>query len=90
MAETELNVDYAHSPIVFGDANSCFAAGYRLPDNVPVRMPEADASWLHALGQRAGSTLILLGGPAANTTTLLDLHATLQNHVKIQRCLKQR
>jgi 2-polyprenyl-6-methoxyphenol hydroxylase-like FAD-dependent oxidoreductase len=82
VAETELNIDYAHSPIVFGDANSSFAAGYRLPDNVPVRMPEAGASWLHALGQRAGSTLILLGGPTANTTTLLDLHAILQNHVK--------
>ena len=35
VAETELNIDYAHSPIVFGDANSSFAAGYRLPDNVP-------------------------------------------------------
>jgi 2-polyprenyl-6-methoxyphenol hydroxylase-like FAD-dependent oxidoreductase len=81
VAETELNVDYAHSPIVLGDANSRFAAGYRLPDNVPVRMPEAGASRLHALGQRAGSTLILLGGPTANTTSLLDLHATLQKHV---------
>ena len=56
VAETELNIDYAHSPIVFGDANSSFAAGYRLPDNIPVRMPEAGPSRLHALGHRAGST----------------------------------
>ncbi len=33
VAETELNIDYAHSPIIFGDTNSSFAAGYRLPDN---------------------------------------------------------
>ena len=64
VAETELNVDYAHSPIVFGDGNNSFAAGYRLPDNIPVRMPQPGPSSLHALGHRAGSTLMLLGGPA--------------------------
>ncbi len=82
VAETELNIDYAHSPLIFGDANSSFAAGYRLPDNIPVRMPQPGPSSLHALGHRAGSTLILIGGPAASPSALSALHAALQEHVK--------
>jgi 2-polyprenyl-6-methoxyphenol hydroxylase-like FAD-dependent oxidoreductase len=82
VAETELNIDYAHSPIVFGDPSSSFAAGYRLPDNIPVRMPEGVPSKLHALGHRAGNTLILLGGPDADPSALLALHAALQEYVK--------
>jgi 2-polyprenyl-6-methoxyphenol hydroxylase-like FAD-dependent oxidoreductase len=82
VAETELNIDYAHSPIVFGDATNSFAAGYRLPDNIPVRMPQPGPSSLHALGHRAGSTLVLLGGPTANPSAFLALHAALQEHLK--------
>jgi 2-polyprenyl-6-methoxyphenol hydroxylase-like FAD-dependent oxidoreductase len=82
VAETELNIQYAHSPIVFGDANSSFAAGYRLPDNIPVHLPQAPTSNLHALGHHAGSTLMLLGGPTANPSALLALHAALQKHVR--------
>jgi 2-polyprenyl-6-methoxyphenol hydroxylase-like FAD-dependent oxidoreductase len=82
VAETELNVDYAHSPIVFGEANSSFAAGFRLPDNIPVRMPQPGASSLHALGHRAGSTLMLLGGPTASPLALSALYAALQEHAK--------
>ena len=82
VAETELNVDYAHSPIVFGDGNNSFAAGYRLPDNIPVRMPQPGPSSLHALGHRAGSTLMLLGGPGADPMALSALNGALQEHVK--------
>jgi FAD binding domain len=82
VAETELNIDYAHSPIVFGDVNTSFAAGYRLPDTIPVRMPQPGPFSLHVLGHRAGSTLILVGGPTANQSALLALHAALQEHVK--------
>ena len=82
VAETELNIDYAHSPMVFGDANGSIAAGYRLPDNIPVRMPHPGPSSLHALGHRAGSTLILVGGPTANPSELTALDATLQQHAK--------
>jgi hypothetical protein len=53
-----------------------------LPDHVQVQMPEASPSALHALGHRAGNTLILLGGPAADISTLLDLHTALQKVVK--------
>jgi hypothetical protein len=82
VAETELNIAYPDFPIVFGDGNSSFAAGYRLPDNIPVRMPEPGPSSLHALGHRAGSTLMLVGGPTANPLALSTLHAALQEHVK--------
>lgn len=81
VAETELNIDYASSPIVFGDDNTYLKAGYRLPDNIHVEIPKASPSSLHALGQRAANTLILLGGPAADTSALSDLHAALQKHV---------
>ena len=37
VAETELNVDYSASPIVFGDAGSALAAGQRVPSTIPVR-----------------------------------------------------
>jgi 2-polyprenyl-6-methoxyphenol hydroxylase-like FAD-dependent oxidoreductase len=82
VAEAELNIDYAHSPIIFGDLNSSFAAGYRLPDNIPVRLPEGTPSKLHALGHRAGNTLILLGGPDANLSAWMALHSALQEYVK--------
>ncbi len=81
VAETELNIDYAHSPIVFGGTNRSFAAGFRLPDNIPVQLPQAAHSNLHALGHHAGSTLMLLGGPTADPSALLALHAALQKHV---------
>jgi 2-polyprenyl-6-methoxyphenol hydroxylase-like FAD-dependent oxidoreductase len=81
VAETELNIQYAHSPIIFGDANGSFAAGSRLPDNIPVHLRAATSN-LHALGHHAGSTLMLLGGPTANAPALLALHSTLQKHIK--------
>ena len=67
--------------LFFGEANSSFPAGYRLPDNIPVRPPHAAPSNLHALGHHAGSTLMLLGGPTADPSTLLSLHAAMQKHV---------
>jgi hypothetical protein len=56
-----------------------------LPDNIAIRMPQPTPSRLHALGHRAGSTLILVGGPAANPSALSALHAALQEHVKHSR-----
>lgn len=61
VAETELNIDYAASPIVFGDASSALAAGQRAPNAIPVCS--------------AGHTLVLAGDAAADgaaSATLLD------------------
>jgi hypothetical protein len=66
VAETELNRDYSLSPIVLGDPNSFLAAGYRLPDMIPIYLSDAQPSQLHKLAQRAGHTLMLLAGPAAD------------------------
>lgn len=37
VAETELNVDYTASPIVFGDTANAPVAGQRVPNSIPVR-----------------------------------------------------
>jgi 2-polyprenyl-6-methoxyphenol hydroxylase-like FAD-dependent oxidoreductase len=47
VAETELNVNYSTSPIVFGDTGGALAAGQRVPETIPVRS--------------AGHTLVLIG-----------------------------
>lgn len=77
-AETELIADYCGSPIVFGDANSQLIAGRRLPDTIAVEQPGLQPDKLHALGQRAGHTLLLLAGSGAQISTLMDLQNSLQ------------
>jgi 2-polyprenyl-6-methoxyphenol hydroxylase-like FAD-dependent oxidoreductase len=78
VAEAELNVDYAHSPIVAGDANNFLAAGFRLPDIFAVQPPDASPCGLHHLAHCAGHTLMLLAGPSANAPAFAALHAGLQ------------
>ncbi len=80
MAETELIADYSQSPVVFGDANSNFAAGRRLPDTITVERPGMQPHKLHALAHRAGHALLLLAGPAAHIPSLVELHAGLQRN----------
>jgi 2-polyprenyl-6-methoxyphenol hydroxylase-like FAD-dependent oxidoreductase len=59
VAETELNIDYSSSPIVFGDVGSALAAGERVPNTIPVRS--------------AGHTLVLLGNATTEEfASLLD------------------
>lgn len=80
MAETELNLEYSHSPIVSGDTNSNLAPGYRLPDNIAIRWQaqQSGKQQLHQLAHRAGHTLLLLSGPGADGAEFESLHATLQ------------
>jgi len=78
VAETELNIDYSRSPIVFTDANSSFAAGQRLPDSISVQRPDGRPCRLHELAQRAGHTLMLIAGPSADGPMFVDLNAALQ------------
>lgn len=47
VAETELNVDYSGSPIVFGNPDTAFAAGERAPNTMVIRS--------------TGHTLVLIG-----------------------------
>jgi 2-polyprenyl-6-methoxyphenol hydroxylase-like FAD-dependent oxidoreductase len=79
MAETELIIDYSGSPIITGDTNDELAAGFRLPDSIAVEWPEAPGRGLHQLAHRAGHTLLLLAGPAANDIEIASLHAVIQS-----------
>ncbi len=76
-AETELFIEYSHSPIIFGDPNPQLAPGFRLPDTIDVRDASGHKAKLHTHGHRADHSLILLGGPAASHESLAKLHADL-------------
>ena len=62
IAEAELDIDYASSPIVLGDAHPTLGPGARLPDGVAVRMLDGDTRALHELAFRAGHTALVIGG----------------------------
>ncbi len=81
VAETELNIDYSQSPIVFGDVNNSLPAGHRLPDTILVHRSDDPLSRLHRFAQRAGHTLVLLAGPSADASAFADLHAALQTFI---------
>ncbi len=78
MAETELVNDYSRSLVVTGDANSHLAAGFRLPDTIAVHGFDGPPRRLHQLAHRAGHTLMLMAGPAADASAHRDLHTALQ------------
>jgi 2-polyprenyl-6-methoxyphenol hydroxylase-like FAD-dependent oxidoreductase len=78
LAETELNIDYAGSPIVLGDSTDGIAAGYYLPDTILVQRSGKHPCRLVELTQRPGHTLLLLAAPAANAAELVELDAALQ------------
>jgi 2-polyprenyl-6-methoxyphenol hydroxylase-like FAD-dependent oxidoreductase len=78
VAEAELNVDYSQSAIVCGDANSYLAPGDRLADTIPVQRSDAPPCALHELARGAGHTIMLLAGPSAHGSEVLDLYAKLQ------------
>jgi hypothetical protein len=84
VAEVELDVDYAGSPIVAGSvpngvAGSVpgrLAAGARVPDTVRVALGDGSgACHLHQLAHRAGHTLLVLGGRGVAERALTDLAA---------------
>jgi len=78
VAETELNVDYSNSPIVFGDRNDVITAGYRVPDTIFVQPWGKLPCRLVELTQRPYHTLLLLAGPDALGSVVVDLDAALQ------------
>jgi len=78
VAETELDVEYTHSPIVLGDANARLASGERLPDTIAVHPWGASPCGLHQLAHRPGHTVLVLGGPTADVHELTRLLTLLQ------------
>ncbi|HTF63097.1 MAG TPA: FAD-dependent monooxygenase, partial [Edaphobacter sp.] len=85
LAETELNVDYSGSPIVFGNCDDGIAAGDQLPDTILVQTSGERRCRLVELTQRPSHTLLLLAGPSANAPELLELDIALQQLVAASR-----
>jgi 2-polyprenyl-6-methoxyphenol hydroxylase-like FAD-dependent oxidoreductase len=65
LAEAELDIDYAGSPIVMAAAAGDLRPGARLPDDVRVRLSTGEDRLLHELAWRAGHTALMLTGPSA-------------------------
>lgn len=77
VAEAELDVDYAASPILVGEAGASLAAGQRLPDRIPMGTADGEALMLDDLVNRTGHTLLLLGGARARGEKVAALYRAL-------------
>jgi 2-polyprenyl-6-methoxyphenol hydroxylase-like FAD-dependent oxidoreductase len=73
ISEAELDIDYATSPIVLGDANSTIGPGQRLPNTIEVFPASGEVSRLHELTHRAGHTVLLIDGADAAGDRLADI-----------------
>lgn len=81
LAETELNVDYSGSPIVFGDGNDGIVTGYTLPDTMLVQPAGKQLCRLVELTQRPDHTLLLIAGPDASGSDFVEIEAALQRFI---------
>jgi hypothetical protein len=82
IAEAELDIDYANSPIVMGDPHPALAPGARLPDTIEIRLAGGESSMLHQLAHRAGHTSVLVGGARVQRDALERLDGTLQTRIE--------
>jgi 2-polyprenyl-6-methoxyphenol hydroxylase-like FAD-dependent oxidoreductase len=78
VALAELDRSYADSPIVSGSSLARVPAGVLLPDTAPADHPEAGSAPLHRYAHRAGHTVMVLGGPAADPASVAELVARLE------------
>ncbi|MEQ1950764.1 FAD-dependent monooxygenase [Mesorhizobium yinganensis] len=69
VAEAELDIDYAASPIVLGDRHEASWPGQRLPDGIELRQT-AGVGKLHRYASRRGHTAFLIGGASATGDSL--------------------
>jgi hypothetical protein len=79
VAEAELNIDYAGSPIVMGDRHDVLAPGARLPDTIEVHLASGERRGLHELTRRVDHTALLLGGDAGGDDELTRLEGSLRD-----------
>jgi hypothetical protein len=78
IAEAELDIDYADSPIVMGDEQDALAPGQRLPDTIEVHLASGGACMLHELTNRAGHTALLIGGPSVRGEKVARLDSSIR------------
>ena len=79
IAEAELDIDYADSPIVMGDAHDVLGPGERLPDTIEIHLAGGEECGLHELSGRAGHTALLVGGPSARDDDLARLAEAIRS-----------
>lgn len=77
VAEAELDIDYAGSPIVMGDPHPAVWPGQRLSDQIAIRDVVGGPGRLHHYTRRRGHTALLIGGastpPAELAQTRRDM-----------------
>lgn len=73
IAEAELDIDYAGSPIVLGDPHPLLGPGQRLPDTVELRRAGGTRGLVHELAHRAEHTALLIGDASARPEDLATL-----------------
>lgn len=78
VAEAELDIDYAVSPIVMGARSAALSPGQLWPSRWEVRPADGVPQALHTLAHRAGHTVILIGGVSAGLDELTELHRTIE------------
>ena len=83
VAEAELDIDYADSPIVMGDRHAgdrqeALAPGQRLPDTIGIRLANGRTGMLHELANRPGHTALLIAGVSAPGEQLARLDGAIR------------
>lgn len=78
VAEAELDIDYAASPVVMGTRGAALWPGQRLPDCIALRYAGGGEGSLHACAHRIGHTALVVAGPAAAAGRLAEVMRALE------------
>jgi 2-polyprenyl-6-methoxyphenol hydroxylase-like FAD-dependent oxidoreductase len=78
IAEAELDIDYAGSPIVMGDEHKAIWPGQRLPDHIDVHFAAGGAGKLHDYVHRRGHTALLIGCAATPEAELAQVRRDME------------
>lgn len=78
VAEAELDIDYAGSPIVMGDPHEALWPGQRLPDQIPLTFASGGVGHLHACTRRLGHTALLIGCAATPEDALEQVRRDME------------
>jgi 2-polyprenyl-6-methoxyphenol hydroxylase-like FAD-dependent oxidoreductase len=78
VAEAELDIDYAGSPIVMGDGHQAVWPGQRLSDQIDIRFSAGGTGKLHDYGRRRGHTVLLIGGASTTQAELAQVLRDMQ------------
>jgi 2-polyprenyl-6-methoxyphenol hydroxylase-like FAD-dependent oxidoreductase len=78
VAEAELDIDYAGSPIVMGEPQAALWPGQRLPDQITLAFADGSTGRLHACAYRVGHTAVLIGCAYTNADELARVRREME------------